>query len=245
MLINGTKLLTQALCDSTEVSVYDTPDEDQLGHAVDAMNQLLDEYATERLFIPSLSITDFDLTPGKAEYKMGPGGDWDVAYPERIDRWSAVSSAGQNGEYENQRGHPLDTVQWQGISSKKTQAAYPRALYTPGDYDDDGRTTVHLWPVPTSSGIKIRLYLFASVLREIDPSRNYNLKDGYTRLLRKALAVELLTVFQKPPDPLLLRERDKSMSKVIGQNRRRPESPRDGMWNFDRRPYSTYDIRNA
>ena len=242
MKINGTKLLTNCMRDVDEIGPYDIPDAEQLELAVDAMNELLDELSVQRWFTPAISIKDYPFVGGQRAYTLGPTGDWEIDYPESIKRWSIVINAGSTDEYEYGRGEPVDEITWQNIQIKGTNNDYPYYLYAPGDYTEDGLTSLEFWPTPRT-GHTARLYLFASRFRTLDPSREYDFPPAYVSLLRKALAVELLTVFRKPVDPLLIQQRDRVIREAKRQNRRNEESPRDPAYDFNRNYYHIFDVR--
>lgn len=60
-----------------------TAEEEQDG--LYSLNTMLDSWNTERLMVSVLDREEFTLTPGLGTYTMGPGADFDVARPTKIE----------------------------------------------------------------------------------------------------------------------------------------------------------------
>ena len=229
MQVLGRQLLVEALRDVNLVGLHDDPDEEELQLAIDEMNELLDQLATDKHFITGNESHDFQFVPGKGTYTLGPGGDWPLSEaPERIDFWSVIASRGSIGEREHPREDLLDERRWQGISGKLQTSEIPFVAFTPWKIDAQGRITIQFVPVPSSATYWARLYLFSPSITEIDPSRRYNLPRGYKKALRKLLAVELMQSQQRDIDPVLVSQAQKGLKLIKRQNRKQPErSPID------------------
>lgn len=231
MQVRGEELLFDALRDLNIITIYDSPDEAHLSLALREMNELLDQLATEKLYITGSESHDFDFVAGKGSYTIGPGGDWDLPdSPEQIDLWSVVQSAGQSTEREYSRREPYDERQWRAVTSKLESAEYPVALYSPRKFNDSGQTTVFVSPVPSGSTYKARLYLHTPAITAIVPNATYNLPRGYKKALRKLLAKELMQSLQRDYDEVLVTDAMKALKLIKRQNRRFPRSPVDASW---------------
>ena len=243
--LTGQQLLTNVLRDIHEIDQYNDPDNDQLALALESANDLLDQLATEHQFIRAPSIHTFPFASGQGIYKLGAGAEWNAPVPERIERWSVIESPGLSGEREYQRTKPVDLSVWQAVDDKMQTGQYPSVLYAPSDRDENGHTTLRFWRIPTN--YSARLYMFASVLREIDLETTYRLDDGYSRTIRKLLGPEVAPQFRREVTELMMIQAEKALKTLKRLNRRFPtESPRDSMFSFRTgRGSSGHDIREG
>ena len=208
------------------------------------MDEVLDQLATIKQFITGSETHDFPFVAGKASYTLGPNADWELEEPpERIDLWSVVAEAGQQGEHEYARRQLDSEREWRGIVAKRRPATYPYRAYAPGKYDDAGRLTIHFSPVPDSPTYKARLYIHQPSITRIDPSRTYTLPRGYAGGLRAMLAVRLMRAQQREPSPELAREARDGLKLIKRQNRRFPASPIDVSFISDRHIARSFGIR--
>lgn len=224
MIKRGSDLIAEALIDADVLSPSERPDtsNDTFRIALDTANEWLDLMATEEFFIPSETIHTFALRSGKDTYTVGdePGSDWEVAYPESIDRWSIVLNNGTPSEREWPRGQPLTAREWQGIIWKGRSFNYPRYLYLPQEIDEEtGSRTARIWPAPIGSDVAVRIYLFSAPWRSIRPAVRYQFPPGYPAMIRAALTVEFVTAFQRPFDPKFVERAERTRMKLENQNR--------------------------
>lgn len=115
----------------------DTPSASESSDGLEALNSMLGLWANERLMINATSLDSVVLTPGKAAYTIGPGGEIDTVRPTDVD--------------------PMSYVLWGNVS-------YPLVVLTAQEYnaiclkDLDGTIPQAIWYLPTFPLGQITLY---------------------------------------------------------------------------------------
>src|SRR4051812_30702065 len=101
-----------------------TPAARQLAEALGALNGMLGRWSADRLTAYQIALRDdFVLQAGKKAYTIGPGGDFDVARPQRIERANLVVSADLRQQLE-----VIDYDNWADYASQDSPGE-PGALY--------------------------------------------------------------------------------------------------------------------
>jgi hypothetical protein len=178
-----------------------TPSAEDNQTAFVALNDMIDDWATQRQTIYQLKRSVFPLVAGQATYTLGFGGQWDIVRPVWIDRASVIpenSGAGNTGPMEIPIGAPLDIAEFQRITIKTAQSAFPQCVYWDRNWVN-GLSTVQVYPVPTSSNSAIVLYTPVAVTEFPDMSTKFTFPPGYARAIRYGLAMELAPEYGMPP----------------------------------------------
>jgi hypothetical protein len=68
----------------------ETPNATEIANGVEVANDLIDDWATQGLTIPSTVREVFTLTAGQQTYSIGSGGDFDTVRPQSIDAASIL-----------------------------------------------------------------------------------------------------------------------------------------------------------
>lgn len=188
------ELITGSLRLINVVQSAEVPTADDMDVSFAALNNMLDNWSTERLNIFSMNYYDFLFDPGVFKYTLGPGGTWNITRPMELMNmyvnYASINIGMQPIDI------PMERLTWEQYSSigvKNVQSMFPTKFY------DDGNNplrTVYVWPVPLTIQTA-RLWLWQPL---IDPSSiddPVNFPKGYERALRFALAVELAPEFGK------------------------------------------------
>jgi hypothetical protein len=187
------------------VAGADTPSAEDIDTAFKALNDMVDDWGTQRQTIFQIQRSVFPLTPGQASYTLGFGGDWNIVRPVWIERCSVIpsnSGSGNTGPMEIPLGPPLDIAEFQRITIKTAQSSYPQYVYWDRNWVN-GLSTVQVYPVPTGPSSAIVLYTPTAVVAFPDLSTKFTFPPGYARALRYALAVELAPEYGiAVPDPV-------------------------------------------
>lgn len=149
------------------------------------LNQLIDEWNSERLSIFAITTHEFTLTVNKQTYTMGTGGDFDVARPARIERASIIQLSNPSQPLEldieilNEQG-------WQAIPVKEITSTLPQVVYI-----DDAFPLRNLsyWQTP-SIAVRTKLYAWTP-LAVFTLAGDTTLPPAYLKALRYNLAVDL------------------------------------------------------
>lgn len=70
----------------------ETPQASEAQDGLSALNAMIDSWSLERLLIYNVATTTQNITAGKQEYTVGPGGDWDMVRPVKVDLIDSSSS---------------------------------------------------------------------------------------------------------------------------------------------------------
>lgn len=161
-----------------------TASDDALTDGLSMLNDMLDGWAVERMTVPVIVRRVVDVAASTASYLVGPGGDWDIEVPIRIERAGLIDSTGLERPI-----RVLTVDQWADVALKSATSTELTAIY----YDKDSATgRVYVTPIPTSSGLQIALYNWQAfpAFADIDTT-NYDFPPGAALAMRYCLA-ELL-----------------------------------------------------
>lgn len=190
---SATDFATRALRLLNAIDAIDTPSADLVQAAFTTLNEMLDNWATQRQSVYTTARTVFSLTANVASYTLGTGGVWNIARPSVIDRVSIIptnSGSGNTGPLEIPIGPPLDIAAYQRIAIKTATGTYPTRVYWDRDWTA-GLSTVYVYPIPTSSTAAIVLYTPTALTQFADFATQYTFPPGYAKAIRYNLAVEL------------------------------------------------------
>lgn len=219
---------------SGQVAPGDTFWPEESAYAFQRLNDLLDEFATERLQIfREQRVGPFAVTSGQGDVTgggtnvpnpitIGPAGMWNTARPEYIDRAGIIYTAGGVPQPELKM-HVFTTKEWSKIEVKGTTSTLSRALFYDRIYDASGFGNIYLYPVPSASFLVV-LYLPVAVTQfPNDANGNPDfttliaLPPGYRGMLISNLAVAMsIGVTAVSAD--LQRRADESRAKVMAAN---------------------------
>lgn len=136
-------IITSSLRKLGVVASGETPAAEELQDGLSALQRMLDSWsAGDLLPFPETQET-FTLTPGKAEYTFGPGGDFDSVRPMDIVGISVIPS----GSLEI----PLTKLkfdQWRLIALKTVSATFPTEFYFRLAWP---KATAFFFPTPTEA----------------------------------------------------------------------------------------------
>jgi hypothetical protein len=131
-------------------------------------------------------------TTSQISYTVGPGGDFNVARPTRLEAAylrQFINSSPNHVDY------PLTILQSREDYSSialKTLGSWPVAIF----YDSDFPVgSVFPWPIPNQAGFELHLILKAT-LRQFDSYvQSINLPDEYTEAIWTNLAIRLSSIY--------------------------------------------------
>lgn len=181
------------------------------------LNQLIDELASERLIIYTITRTTWTIASGTGQYDVATGGDVNIVRPVFLQDDAVKfqdTSLSPTTEFDLGK---LTEVDWQRISQKTQTATYPAHWYYNPVYPT---ATLDLWPVPTSSTLQGVIYAPTAVTEFSALTDSVSLPPGYQRMLIKNLALELAPSYRAPVDPLLLRQASEAKSRIKEMNTR-------------------------
>jgi hypothetical protein len=189
-LINSSLRLIGALA-SGEV-----PTSNEQADGLTILNQMIDAWNAERLNIFTITIGTFPLVILQQVYTLGPGGNFNVTRPARVDRISIISL--------NNPAQPLELPmtlltdeQWRDIPVKNVSSALPLKVYDDGAYP---LRNLSLWPIPSATA-NIAIYGWTALTAFPDTVTDEEFPPGYFEALRYNLAMRMAPEFGLPLRP--------------------------------------------
>ena len=170
---------------------------DEATDAFDALNDLVNSWATERLTIYYTERISQTLTANTATYTIGSSGTINKARPIWIP-YAGVVPAGETHEIPVE---VLNLTQWTRIAIKSQTSTFPTKIYYDHNFASS-LATINVWPVPTTAPALI-IYSPTALVVFADRTTSYNFPPGYERALRYNLAVELAPEYGVPLDPVI------------------------------------------
>lgn len=174
-------LITRALNGTGSLAAGETPDYDTSATGLYLLNDILDSWSLDRLYVFQSFKESFSLTSGTASYLIGSGATFNTTRPTIITKAHLRIS---DDDY------PIDIVDDSGyanITTKSTSTGYPEYLnYNPTMPSG----TIKLWPVPQANQTLFiespkQLTSFTALTTDIV------LAPGYSQAIRLALMQSL------------------------------------------------------
>lgn len=188
--MTGNELIARSMRLMGYLSSGETPSGNDAQDALSALNDLIDAWKLERLFIFTIARTTKTLTSGTASYTIGSGGDINIDRPIWIDRATLI--------YDTSAATPSETPlelftdqRWQEVRQKTLQSGLADGIF----YDHGftaGLGRIYPWPIPNTSTTQLVLYVPSTAVAAFaDLTTDYTFPPGYSRMLRYNLAVEM------------------------------------------------------
>lgn len=179
---------------------------------LECLNDMVDSWLTERLMLHAVTRSEFYNNP-QATYTVGPGADFNIPRPVRIDRFAVIllNNPQQPLELPMQK---INEQMWLMIPVKTITSTVPRAVY-----DDNGFPwrKLWLWPQP-SVMVGIVLYWWGQLTRFQDLATNYEFPEGYADCLKLNLPLRLSLEFGGFIPPALPALAQAAIAKVKAMN---------------------------
>lgn len=160
------------------------------------LNRMLDEWAVDRLMIPTVTRLTFTLTAGLNPHTIGSAGNFNTTRPSKIPAASIVRSG-----LEIPIPDILSLEEWQAIGDKATTGPVASRLFYETGFP---LGKVYLWPVPSEANTFV-LYPWVPLAAAIAWSGSISFPPAYEVAIIYNLALRLA------PDYM----RDDSVSELI------------------------------
>jgi hypothetical protein len=210
-LINGALRLLGVLAEG------ETPSAETSADALNAMNQMIDSWNTERLSIFSTQDQVFNWAPSAISRTLGPTGDFVGNRPILLDDATYFRDPSTNVSFGIKI---INQQQYDGIAVKTVTSTYPQVLWINMTYPN---VEMYIYPVPT----RTLEWHFISVEELTQPATlatDIALPPGYLRAFRYNLACEMAPEFGVEPSPQVRR-----IAMVSKRNIKRINNPDDIM----------------
>ena len=190
--INGALRLLGVLAEGETPSAATSQD------ALNALNQMIDSWNTERLAVFSTQDQVFSWLPGFISRTLGPTGDFVGNRPILLDDSTYFKDPASGISYGIKI---INQQQYDGIAVKTVTSTYPQVIWLNMSYPD---IEMYIYPVPT----KVLEWHFVSVEELTQPallSTALSFPPGYLRAFRYNLACEFAPEFGVEPSPTVSR----------------------------------------
>lgn len=196
--MTGTTLITRALRLLRVVfNAGQTASSVELSEGLTTLNDMIDNWSTQRLNIFAIATNAYTLTTTVGSYLIGPAQTLNAARPLRIER-AGILSANPNGSGTIRFDlELLNEREWDAIRVKISTSPVPRKLYINNAWP---YATIYLLPIPTwGSGTapQLELSTWTALTNFPDLTTDETFPPGYEEALTYNLAVRLVPAFGK------------------------------------------------
>jgi hypothetical protein len=167
-------------------------------------NSMLGLWSNDSLMLFGRVRESFSLTPGKAEYTIGPGADFDTARP------LFIASAFVRQSTTDYSLEIISEESYSGLPDKGT-SSIPEYMTFDTSFQ---QATIKLYPAP-SSAYTIHILSEKALSSVATLDTEINLPPGWDDAIVYNLAARLYSEFGQEPDPLLLKTADDSKTKLM------------------------------
>jgi hypothetical protein len=185
--------------------------------ALNAMNQMIDSWNTERLAVFCTEDQVFNWPPGEITRTLGPSGNFVGNRPVLIDDATYFRDASTNVSYGIKL---INQQQYNGIAVKTVTSTYPQVMFVNNTFPD---ITMTIYPQPT----RVLEWHFVSVQELTKPATLntvLSFPPGYLRAFKYNLAMEIANEFGVEPMPQVQR-----IAMTSKRNLKRINNPDDVM----------------
>jgi hypothetical protein len=190
--INGALRLIGMLAEA------ETPSAATAQDSLNALNQMIDSWNTERLSVFSTQDQVFTWAPGQIHRTLGPTGDFVGNRPILMDDATYFKDPTNGISFGIKL---INQQQYDGIAVKTVTSTYPQVMWINMDYPN---IDMYVYPVPT----KALEWHFISVTELTAPaslSTTLAFPPGYLRCFKYNLACEIANEFGVEPPPNVAR----------------------------------------
>ncbi len=173
------------------------------------LNELVDEWSTQRLTQQTITRTVVDIVANQASYTVGTGANVSVLRPEFVsDVRLILTDPSPDVEVPLER---LTDQEYQRLSIKALTNSLPTAWYYQATMPTG---TLYLWPIPDNATNDFAFYAPAAFIQFAAQDTSYTLPPAYAKALRTNLAVVLAPEFGRTLDPLIKFMADESLGNL-------------------------------
>jgi hypothetical protein len=207
-------LIASAMRDLGALGVSEVPTDDEAQDALIVLNDMIGTWKTEKLMSFSMSQVELSYPVLKAQYTIGPGGDFDVARPMRIE-------SAYNRQYTDTTPNDYEIYvtnnyeDYANIITKGTNSTLVTCLYYDATYP---LGNIYLWPIPSDSSYKLVLWTWGIIDEFSSINDVITLSPGSSRALRSNLAIELSARYGREVVPSLARIANDSKAQLKRYN---------------------------
>lgn len=183
----------------------------QLDQARRAMNNLLDNWSSEQLMVPSFRLQTFSLSANVGAYTIGTGQTWNTTRPVSIETAVHINTL---------NAVPLETpigvvnaAQWAAIQDRSESQNFIKSLFYDRGYPTGN---VYVSPRPLAGSIQIGTY--DALTQFADNTTPINVVVGYQDALELMLAIKVAPMYDMAPSGSLIKMANAAMARLRDLN---------------------------
>lgn len=180
-------IIKGAMRDIGAIAAGEAPSGSESTDALEALNDMLEDWSNDGLLIYENAIENFTLTSGTNNYSIGSGATFDTVRPELI-KDATIKLSAADSEIPMK---VLNIEEWSRIQLKSIQSTLPQLLFYNPTFPNG---TIYLYPTPSAASV-LTLYTKKPLSSFATTGTTVTLPMGYKRALRKNLAIELADEF--------------------------------------------------
>lgn len=186
-------IATQSLQLIGQYAAAETLSGDDLALALTVANQMIGQWANERLTMFTVTRTTWTIVSGTGSYRVGQSQPVDIVRPIFVDHINFVDTS-MDPDLEMPLRMLTDDA-YAALSLKDLNSTYPQyAYYNLTSYSVG---TITLWPIPTSSTLRGVIYNPTAITSFSAATDSVLVPPGYEAMLVSNLAVALAPYYEK------------------------------------------------
>jgi hypothetical protein len=191
-IINGSLRLLGVLAEGEVPSAETSQD------ALNAMNQMIESWDTERLSVFATKDQVFTWPAGELSRTLGPSGDFVGARPVQLEDSTYFKDPGTGVSYGIKF---INQQQYNGIAVKSVTSTYPQVIFVNNTFPD---VEMYVYPRPTRD-LEWHFISVEELTRPAALNTELHFPPGYLRAFRYNLATEMAPEFGMEPTPQIMR----------------------------------------
>lgn len=214
-------LVGAALVDSGVVGQGQTPSPEDANKAWLITNLLAGQWNRKRWLIWHL-IDVSKVSTGALSYTIGPGGDFNVPRPDRLEDGNFARQITVNNP--QQVDYPLHLIESREDYNRivlKTMGTFPNEIFYDSAYP---LGNVFVWPIPQAGLYEIHLALKDTIPLFTSLPQSIVLPPEHQAALYYNVIVRLRAAYQLPADPVMVSLARESLNVIRGANTQIPTS---------------------
>lgn len=193
----------------------ETPTSTELADGLGILNEMIDAFNAERLYVVCVNREVHTLSAGVGAYTIGVGGAFNEARPLKIEAAGIILDLSISNPIEVPLEILTNQDEWAAIYLKNLPSTYPRKLYYEPRYP---LGTINLWPVPSGSLVQLVLYMWQVIAAFSTTGDTVAFPPGYQTLLRTNLAVWLAEEYGVTVTESVMKQATDAVARVKDSN---------------------------
>jgi hypothetical protein len=212
-------IITLALKKAGVVGVGQTPEAEDTNDAFSDLNMMLGQWSRRRWLVFHL-VDVAKVSTGAASYTVGPGGDFNVVRPDRIESAFVrflLPPAVSRPDYSLR---VITAMEEYGAIGVKSVMGPPGSVFLDTGFPIG---TLYPWPIPQAGLYEIHLLFKADLAGFANLTDDINLPPEYQEAILYNLAVRLAASYKSGLDPVVVAIAKSSLNTVRNSNVQIPE----------------------